>query len=218
MCKHASPAATRPRSTAALLIGLGALVMFLLLVRVAAAPSVDRLDLRVEQWCTTHQSPSLYRFFDVVSKVAGVTGMRIVGFASALLLFVFRSRRLGVVTLAVVLAGMQAFEITKHFIARQRPAHGYAVDPTYAFPSGHATLAAAVCGTLAYVLWRERLLPGAAAIGAGIALSVVVGISRVYLDMHWATDVAGGWMAGLIVACVAAAAYEWTLTETTHPR
>jgi undecaprenyl-diphosphatase len=96
--------------------------------------------------------------------------------------------------------------------------HGYAVDPTYAFPSGHATLAVAVCGTLAYVLWRERLLSGAAAIGAGIALPVVVGISRVYLDMHWATDVAGGWLAGLIVAAAAAAGYERTTTRTTRTR
>jgi membrane-associated phospholipid phosphatase len=218
MLGYAAPATTRSRSTVALLVALAALAAFLLLVRVATAPSVDAFDFRAEQWCAAHQFAWLYEFFDVVSKVAGITGMRVLGFASALLFFLFRSRRLGIGMLVVVLAGMQAFEIAKRYIARPRPAHGYAVDPTYAFPSGHATLAAAVCGTLAYVLWRERLLPGAAAIGAGIALPVVVGISRVYLDVHWATDVAGGWLAGLIIACVAASAYEWTLTRTTHPR
>jgi len=216
MLTHAALAPTRSRPIAALLIGLAALALFVLLVRVATAPSVDAFDLRAEQWCAAHQAGWLYGFFDVVSKVAGITGMRIVGFASALLLFLFRSRRLGVGMVAVVLAGMQAFEVAKRFIARQRPVHGYAIDPTYAFPSGHATLAAAVCGTLAYVLWRERLVPGAAAIGAGIALPVIVGISRVYLDVHWATDVVGGWLAGLIVACLAAAIYERTVTRTTH--
>jgi membrane-associated phospholipid phosphatase len=216
MLKHATPAPIGSRPIAALLIGLAALVLFLLLVRVATAPSVDGFDVRAEQWCVAHQAGWLYGFFDVVSKVAGITGMRIVGFASAILLFLFRSRRLGVGMVAVVLAGMQAFEVAKRLIARPRPAHGYAVDPTYAFPSGHATLAAAVCGTLGYLLWRERLVSGAAAIGAGIALPVIVGISRVYLDVHWATDVAGGWLAGLIVACLAAAIYEWTVTGTTH--
>lgn len=206
------------RSTVALLFGLAALVGFLLLVRVVTASTVDAFDLRTERWFAAHQSPAWYGFFDAVSRVAGITGMRVVGFASAVLLFLFRSRRLGIGVLAVVLAGMQAFEIAKSLIARQRPPHGYAVDPTYAFPSGHATLAAAVFGTLAYVLWRERLLPGAAAIGVGIALPVVVGSSRVYLDMHWATDVAGGWLAGLIIVSFAAAVYEWTLTSTAHSR
>lgn len=206
----------RSRSTAALVIGFLALMAFLMLTHAVTAPSVDVFDLRVEQWCAANQSRGLHAFFDVVSRVAGITGMRILGFASAALLFLFRSRRLGIGMLAIVLAGMQAFEIAKRFVARQRPAYGYAVDPTYAFPSGHATLAAAVCGTLAYVLWREGLVPALAAIVAGIAVPVVVGISRVYLDMHWATDVAGGWLAGLVIACMAAAAYEWASTTTTH--
>lgn len=214
MLKYAAPATRWSRSTVALLIGLAAFVLFLLFVRVATAPSVDAFDLRVEQWCALHRSAWLYGFFDGVSKVAGITGMRVVGLVAAALLFLFRSRRLGLGMVVVVLAGMQSFEIAKRFIARPRPAHGYSVDPTYAFPSGHATLAVAVCGTLAYVLWRERLLPGPAALGAGIALPVIVGISRVYLDMHWATDVAGGWLAGLIIACVAATAYELTLSST----
>ena len=218
MLKHAAPATHRSRSTVALFIALAALVAFLLLVRVAMAPSVDAFDLRVEQWFGEHRSLWLSGVFDVVSRVGGITGMRVVGFVAAALLFLFRSRRLGLGMVVVVLAGMQTFEIAKRFIARPRPAHGYSVDPTYAFPSGHATLAVAVCGTLAYVLWRERLLPGPAALGAGIALSVIVGVSRVYLDMHWATDVAGGWLAGLIIACVAATAYELTLTSTRRTR
>ena len=214
MLPHVDPQHRRTRAIAALVIALGALVAFLLLLRVATIRPVDLFDARMEQWVAAHQSGGADRFFDVVSKAAGVTGMRILGFASALLLFLFRSRRLGVGMVVVVLAGMQAFEVAKRFIARPRPAHGYAVDPTYAFPSGHATLAAAVCGTLAYVLWRERLLPGAAALGAGIALPLVVGFSRVYLDMHWATDVAGGWLAGSIIACLAASCYEATLNRT----
>lgn len=214
MLEHTTFTTSRSRSTVALLVALAALAGFLLIVRVVTASSVDAFDLRAEQWCAAHQSPALAAFFSIISRVAGITAMRVVGFASALLLFLFRSRRLGVVVLTVVLAGMETFEIAKHFIARQRPPHGSAIDPTYAFPSGHATLAAAVCATLAYVLWRERLLPGAAAICLGIVVPVVVGGSRVYLDMHWATDVAGGWLAGLIIACIAAVAYERTLTST----
>ena len=218
MLKHSASGSLRSRSTAALLVGLAALVAFLLIVRVVTESSVDAFDLGVERWFAARQSPTWSAFFNAVSRVAGITGMRIVGFASAVGLFLFRSRRLGIGMLAVVLAGMETFEIAKRFIGRERPPHGYAVDPTYSFPSGHATLAAAVCGTLAYVLWREQLLTGAAAIGVGVVLPIIVGGSRVYLGMHWATDVIGGWRAGLIIAVVAAAVYESTLARTGHSR
>jgi undecaprenyl-diphosphatase len=211
-----APAASgSPRSSpiVALTVGFAALAVFLLLVPVALAYPVDSFDRTVEYWFWAHTSAALTAFFDIVSKLAGITGMRILGFTSALLLFLFRSRRVGIGMVVVVLAGMQTFEIAKRRIARTRPAHGLALDHTFAFPSGHATLSAAVCCTLAYVLWRERLVPGSVAVGVGIALPVLIGMSRVYLDMHWATDVAGGWMAGLVIASVAAAAYEWTLTR-----
>ncbi|MGI8547632.1 MAG: phosphatase PAP2 family protein, partial [Gemmatimonadaceae bacterium] len=79
---------------------------------------------------------------------------------------------------------------------------------TYSFPSGHATSATAIFVTAAYVLWRERLLSRGLAISVGVAGPLLVGLSRVYLDVHWATDVLGGWAAGLFVAALSAALYD----------
>ena len=213
-----SHSSRRSLAVAALFVGVAAFVAFLLIAAVVTHSSVDAFDFRVARWSVAHRSPTWYAIFDAISRVGGVTGMRIVGLASAVLLLLFRSRRLGIVMLGVVLAGMETFEIAKGVIRRQRPPHGYAVDPTYAFPSGHATLAAAVCGSLAYVLWREQLLPRVAAIAVGVLPPIIVGISRVYLDMHWATDVVGGWLAGLTIASVSAATYEWTLNRTADSR
>ena len=51
--------------------------------------------------------------------------------------------------------------------------------------------------TLMYLLWRERLVSLLPAFLVGVGWPLLVGFSRVYLDLHWATDVLGGWLLGL---------------------
>lgn len=52
--------------------------------------------------------------------------------------------------------------------------------------------------------WRARRTALALAIGGPL----LVGVSRIYLNVHWATDVLGGWSAGLLIAVLSAALYE----------
>ncbi|MEU9133006.1 phosphatase PAP2 family protein [Kitasatospora sp. NPDC048540] len=82
--------------------------------------------------------------------------------------------------------------------ARPRPpkADWVSADPSgYAFPSGHAFTAALAAGLLAWALLRctrrSRAVP--AAITLGVA-AVAVGLTRIYLGVHWPFDVLGGWL------------------------
>jgi undecaprenyl-diphosphatase len=91
-----------------------------------------------------------------------------------------------------------------------RPAGAALFDErTYSFPSGHATTSAAVVVTLCYVLAREGIISWTMAIVIGGVIPLLVGLSRLYLDVHWTTDVVGGWAAGLFVAAMSAALYEY---------
>lgn len=112
--------------------------------------------------------------------------------------------RTAIVFLAAVLTGLGANHLLKYGIDRPRPelvAHGAHVY-TRSYPSSHATMAAIVYLTLG-ALWA-RSQPGRGArihiVSVAILVAGLVGISRVYLGVHWPTDVLAGWMMGALWA------------------
>jgi undecaprenyl-diphosphatase len=99
----------------------------------------------------------------------------------------------------------------KSVVGRERPVWPDPVDSAHyaAFPSGHAMTATVVCGLLLWVL-RHRGA-GRALWRTALAVAVVsvagVGLTRIWLGVHWPTDVLGGWLLGALVATLAVLAH-----------
>lgn len=113
-------------------------------------------------------------------------------------------RRAALFVFVAVGAGLVFSTLLKLGFDRPRPdlvPHGSIVY-TASFPSGHAMLAAVVYltlgGLLARVQPRQRLKSYLLVVA--ILLTVLVGISRIYLGVHWPTDVLAGWTAGAVWA------------------
>ena len=111
--------------------------------------------------------------------------------------------------------GLAISQGLKLLFGRERPDMDYrAVEAVNAsFPSGHAMLSAVVFLTLgalaARFAARKRLK--ALALGAAVALSLLVGLSRIYLGVHWTSDVVAGWCVGATWAMACwLAAFAWT--------
>jgi undecaprenyl-diphosphatase len=184
------------------------LLAFVMLGDFVRRGQADAFDSHVRLLVLAHRPALLQTGFRWITTVGSVTPMVVYAIIGALLL-VLRGRPLAAAAALVAPAGaIVAYLGLKNVFARNRPSGiGNVIEGTYSFPSAHATTSAAVCCTLAYICWRERMLRGPAALALCIITPALVGGSRVVLDVHWATDVLGGWLAGLCMAALAALLY-----------
>jgi len=157
-----------------------------------------RLDITVLSYIVHHRSDRITTVMSVVSMLGNA------GFLAGIVLLggIYLRRRSGswvpLLVLAAAGLGAAVFGLTtKDILSRARPPAVWmaARASGWAFPSDHATCATAVYGALGYLVsatresWLQQLSIWAAAVFA----SLMIGISRVYLGVHWPTDVIGGW-------------------------
>ncbi len=161
--------------------------------------SLFYLDFRIQRLAEGVISPGVTRFMVDMTNLGGVY----VVLLTIAIIFVYLLHKRGWWDLFSFFLAAGLGEILlillKLLFHRPRPAHQLAMAHGYSFPSGHAFIATIVYGFLIYVTWRlfksEALRFTISAIS--ILLIVLVGISRIYLKVHWLTDVLGGYAAGL---------------------
>jgi undecaprenyl-diphosphatase len=108
--------------------------------------------------------------------------------------------RVAIFTLLACGGGLALSSLLKYTIDRPRPElvpHGNQIY-TSSFPSGHSMMSAVVYLTLAALVARvleKKRLKGYT-LGVAVMLTLLVGVSRIYLGVHWPSDVLAGWSAG----------------------
>jgi membrane-associated phospholipid phosphatase len=165
------------------------------------------LDNRIADELHEHATRPLTEFFEAVTTLGN--GIVLAGVA-AIAAYLLARRRYYAEAVLMVLAYVGAEVLSyslKLAFRRDRP---FFTDPlatvsTYSFPSGHATVSVAVYGALSLVLLRR--LTGPARLGclaAAVLLVSLIGFSRLYLGVHFLSDVLAGFSVGLawLALCV----------------
>ncbi|ANP56885.1 hypothetical protein AVL59_30110 [Streptomyces griseochromogenes] len=168
---------------------------------------------RTHRWAV--REPGLTHTFRILTDwVWDPLTMRLVCAAAAVWLVWRRAAWWTALWLAVTVAvSTLVQQSVKAGVDRPRPTWPDPVDSAHyaAFPSGHAMTATVVCGLLLRLLNRfgaDRFLWRAAVTVAVVSVAGV-GLTRVWLGVHWPSDVVGGWLFGALVVAVAVAVYEW---------
>jgi membrane-associated phospholipid phosphatase len=165
------------------------------------------LDNRIADELHEHATRPLTEFFEAVTTLGN--GIVLAGVA-AIAAYLLARRRYYAEAVLMVLAygGAQVLSFSlKLAFRRDRP---FFTDPlatvsTYSFPSGHATVSIAVYGALCLVLVRRLTGPArVVCVAAAVLLVSLIGFSRLYLGVHFLSDVLAGYSVGLawLALCV----------------
>ena len=157
------------------------------------------LDRSVYQALYAGHHPALATVAHIFTTLGDPTVLIGAGVMCAIWLWYRGHRHLPFVLIAITMIGRAFAELQKYSIARARPdlEPHLVVVKTSSFPSGHATSSMIFYLTVALTLTVGTRWHRAAA-GAAILLSLLIGISRVMLGVHWPSDVIGGWAFGLL--------------------
>ena len=161
------------------------------------------LDDRLRSLVNQHATPVLTEVMRLASIWGAPARLSVVG-AVATLGFLLRRRQRAALLVAMALMGAGLIDSSlKLFYGRVRPAaffSDYPAPTSYSFPSGHTLFATTFFGGLAVLLWPRLRHPLARALVclAATGLILLIGFSRIYLGVHYPSDVLGGLAAGTV--------------------
>ncbi len=176
-----------------------------------------RLDGAARQFAQSFTTPALTAFLHALTYAGSVY---VVGPLVLVLVLVLwrRDERAEVgALLTAFVAGEALLYGLKTFFHRARPSLQLAAAHGYSFPSGHSFTALVVYGLLIVLLWRRSVGGGWKVAGSFVlgALVVLVGFSRIYLGVHYFTDVVGGFLLGVAWLIVSITAFRLLHTAPT---
>ncbi len=188
----------------ALIINIISLIVLSLMVRDAL--SANSFMANFDIWVNGFMNTNVNSITIMLAQWMGTIGAVGVPLAAGIvigIIFMFHGRwRSALVILLSTISALTIFSFMKEFFGRARPDNALVLLTDPSFPSGHATMAAAFLFACAYLfaskishwVWRELFIV------LCVLLTIIIGISRIILNVHWVSDVVAGWALGVFCA------------------
>ncbi|MDO1514741.1 phosphatase PAP2 family protein [Maribacter confluentis] len=192
----------------ALILVVGGINLFIELTDTLKTETLAMYDTQITDYIISYRTPALTKYFIFMTDVGDFHGYLIV-LAIFLLLSLLVFRRWKYVVQATLVLGLATVSnmMLKRFIDRARPGIEHLVSvETLSYPSGHAMSAMAFYGFLMFLMYKFNIQKVAKVLLMFLLALIIlsIGISRIYLGVHFPSDIAGGFIAGAIwvIFCV----------------
>lgn len=179
-----------------LIVSLLALIGFLLLA--FSLSSFSAVNAGVNSWAVTIQADWFTPVAVAISIVFDTYSLLLFSLAMTILLLYKKYRKQSVLLLGAMGGDALLVATSKALVYSPRPANELIMETGSSFPSGHVTGIIVFAGLLTYFAWQVWR-SSKAKVTSGVfyvAITVVVGFDRIYLNVHWFSDVMGGLLLG----------------------
>jgi len=161
--------------------------------------SFATVNLEVNMWAASIHVDSVTVLAKEISFALDATVLGAASVLIAVILFIKRRGRYGVLLLGAMAGDVLLVQMCKTVMASPRPLNEILAETGYSFPSGHVTGSVVFFGVLTYFAWTHWSSAQVKVSTAGlyVAMVAIAGFDRIYLNVHWLSDIMGAVFLGV---------------------
>ena len=177
--------------------------------------SFATIDLQTNSWAASIQTGSITAMAVIIAYIFDTTSLALISLMLAAYLFYRNYRKYGALLLVAMGGDALIVLIAKTVVHSPRPLNGLFYDTGFSFPSGHTTASIVFCGLLTYLIWQHWKSTKAKTASSAISITTIsiVAFDRIYLNVHWFSDVVGGCLLGLFWLSFTLLVFRYLATE-----
>lgn len=180
-------------------INLCSLAVFIFLLISFKNNFFVRIDSAVNLFMSQIQNPFFISVSQMIAVMFDTTVMIIFSLLFSTFVWFKYSKRDAVFFSFTMLLGGAFIYVMKDFVQRARPINALVLENSFAFPSGHALSAVVFFGLLIYLAFKEKSKRKTNVSLISAFMVVLICFTRLYLNVHWLTDVLGGLALGIFI-------------------
>lgn len=173
--------------------------------------SFHTIDVQVNAFTPTIRSSLLTTLTLGVALIFETNSLVLISIVISVVLLLKQRKQLGLLLFGAMGGDALLVATLKAIDQVDRPTNGIYAAMGFSYPSGHSAAVVVLIGILSYlVLRRYHSMRAKAAVGMGLGVLVgVVGFDRIYLNVHWFSDMLGGWLFGAFWLTFAVSGFVW---------
>jgi undecaprenyl-diphosphatase len=162
------------------------------------------IDANVNSWSDSIHSPLFTQIAIVIDFGFDTIPMMVLTGAVAACLLYEKRKGYALLLGGAMLSDAALLTFFRAFVYSPRPSDSLIIVAGYSFPSGHVTSSVVFFGLLAHLAWRRWGSSAAKSLSGSlyVAIALVVGFDRIYLNVHWFSDVVGAYLLGILIVTV----------------